>query len=1078
MLDATESLRALRFAPTAIVVLDNNRCFKMISRLADAILGTKKIFSYGQKMELYVAFTCQKEFTSALDEALEICLASPTGMVTPVRICVELQSNNDQMSSTWADLSINAWFSTDDLEENQSMQNTGAKRYKMDENAMHARSSQDVLFSVSISPSASTGHDYHENHGSTHSSESDKVETANALRDSVFQSMESAVLALSKDGKTEIRNKACEEVLSIMPGRDLKEGATHVDGRKSRSPQLQILPWIHATMTVYDEGFTEPLPPIEWPIYQCAYHGRTSPYVSVGLESKITGKRIVLEIITKPMFDSLDHGKHIGGILIFRDVTKEREKLKREGIEQGEAHFKRVSDVMHQMIWLAVPKTGLLEWYNKSFYQYTGLSFEESEGTGWVGVVHEEEIGELARRWAISLETGEIFQYSYRLKRYDGAWRWYLGKATAIRDEITGEITKWFGTNTDIHDQIEALSASRLAQSQLKSVISHAAVTLWAVDCNGIITIAEGPGVHNLKLARARNNSKDGQEMGEHRYESTDWENNDSMVGQSIYRVWGLTNINDSISRALQGETIVNEMQVDGRWYRTSYSPLRAQGRSVVPEFEGDKIDSEKDIDIDHHDIIGVVGASMDITDRKQAQESLEESLLERTRALAAEEAAQEASRLKSRFLANMSHEIRTPIAGIIGLAELLLDEKGLSSLQSDYAETIQRSVEGLLNVMNDVLDFSKVEVGRLDVERIPFNLDILLRDSLRMLSVVTHKKGLDLKDYVRLNYKGPLIGDVNRLRQIITNLLTNAIKFTTHGIITLEVTELSEDANGVLIRFDVKDTGCGINPEALSHLFKPFSQADPSTARRFGGTGLGLSISKSLVELMDGQIGLDSIENQGTHAWFVIPFKKTDSLKGKEEESKKGAPISNDDLISTVRTSGLATIAPVVETSMLNRPRSELFILIAEDNVVNARIASQVVQKMGFQCQIVENGLICLQELDRHRYDLVLMDCQMPYCDGYEATRLIRKSTNVSIRTLPIVALTASAIKGDRERALDAGMVDYLAKPLRRLDLEKILCKWLFDYNARQSLAQYLSIGNRLTPDFEGSLHFNIVVK
>lgn len=1071
MLDADESLRALRFAPTAIVVLDNSRCFKMISRLADAILGTKKMFSYGKRMELYVASTCQKEFNTALDEALEICLQSPTGMVTPVRLCVELQSNDGQMSSTWADLSINAWFSTDDLHNEETRQDCTGKTEKVDDRFFAAaRSPQDALFSISISPSASTGHD---NHASVHSADSDGTETANALRDSVFQYMETAVLALSKDGKTEIRNKACEEVLSIMPGMDLKTRSTDAQGKRTWG---QILPWVHATMTVYDEDFKEPLPPIEWPIYQCAYHGKTSPTTTVGVESKTTGKRIVLEMVPRPMRDSLDHDKHIGGVLVFTDVTAQKERLRREAIEKGEAHFKKVSDNMDSiMIWLAAPKSGLLEWYNKTFFQYTGLTIEETRGTGWVGVVHAEEIEELGRRWAISLETGEVFQYSYRLKRHDGVWRWYLGRASPMRDEQDGSITRWFGTCTDVHDQVEALSASRLAQSQLRSVISHAAVTIWSVNCQGIITIAEGPGVRNLKLAKVESNPHKWRRLGEHTYESTDLEDNESMVGQSIYKVWGLTNINDSISKALQGETVVNEMQVDGRWYRTSYSPLRAQGRSVVPEFQGDKIDARRDSDADQHDIIGVVGASLDITDRKQAQESLEQSLLERTRALAAEEAAQEASRLKSQFLANMSHEIRTPIAGIIGLAELLLDEAGLSSMQKDYGETIQRSAEALLSVMNDVLDFSKVEVGRLDVERIPFDLNTLLKDSLRMLGVVTHKKGLELKDYVRLNYKGPLIGDVNRLRQVLTNLLTNAIKFTTQGVITLEVTELSEDANGVLIRFDVKDTGCGIEPEALSHLFKPFSQADPSTARRFGGTGLGLSISKSLVELMDGQIGLDSITNSGTHAWFVLPFQKTTLLT--EEENSNGASVNSDALMPSIRTSGFAT-APVVETSMLNRPRNELYILIAEDNVVNARIASQAVQKMGFQCTVAENGLIALQELDRHHYDLVLMDCQMPYCDGYEATRLIRKSTNVSIRTLPIVALTASAIKGDRERAIDAGMVDYLAKPLRRPDLEKILCKWLFDFNARQGLAQYLGIANRLTPDIEGSLYFKATSK
>jgi signal transduction histidine kinase/CheY-like chemotaxis protein len=508
-------------------------------------------------------------------------------------------------------------------------------------------------------------------------------------------------------------------------------------------------------------------------------------------------------------------------------------------------------------------------------------------------------------------------------------------------------------------------------------------------------------------------------------------------------------------------------MKVDGRWYRTSYTPLRAEeeegGKVGIQKEENSYLCGKEEADMKRQDIVGVVGASMDITDRKQAETSLEESILEKTRALAAEEAAQEASRLKSQFLANMSHEIRTPIAGIIGLSELLLEEKNLTQQLCDYAETIQRSAEGLLNVINDVLDFSKVEVGKLDVEKIPFNLTLLLEDTLQMLSVVTHKKGLELKDSIRLKYTGLLLGDTGRLRQVLTNLLTNAIKFTSKGQITLEVSTLSEDADSICIRFDVHDSGCGIHSQALSRLFQPFSQADPSTARKFGGTGLGLSISKNLVELMNGQIGLNSTEGQGSHAWFVIPFEKANKMSTIEDKDNNHLQNSNPFLIAAAQTnSGYATeIAPVIDSSMLNQSRKDIWILIAEDNIVNAKIASKNVENLGFNCRIAENGLIALQELDRQPYDLVLMDCQMPYCDGYEATRLIRKSSNQGIKSLPIIALTASAIKGDRERAIDAGMTDYLAKPVKRNVLEKTLIKWLFDHSSQQLLASFVSPPN-----------------
>lgn len=315
------------------------------------------------------------------------------------------------------------------------------------------------------------------------------------------------------------------------------------------------------------------------------------------------------------------------------------------------------------------------------------------------------------------------------------------------------------------------------------------------------------------------------------------------------------------------------------------------------------------------------------------------------------------------------------------------------------------------------------------------------------MLSFATQKKGLDFRDSVDLKFKGQLIGDAGRLRQVITNLLTNAIKFTARGYISLEVLELQETPETLAVRFDVRDTGCGISPDTLARLFLPFSQADPSTARRFGGTGLGLSISKNLVELMNGQIGLDSVEGQGSHAWFIIPFTKA-AKTGQWQAS--GASLAD----SAVVGGGM----PNTESTTLARPRKDIWILVAEDNIVNAQIASKNLKRMGFSCRTAENGLIALDELHKHPYDAVLMDCQMPECDGYEATRRIRKSLNPDIRILPVIALTASAIKGDRERALDAGMVDYLAKPVKRPALEATLCKWLFDQDARQSLGKFFA--------------------
>ncbi len=644
-----------------------------------------------------------------------------------------------------------------------------------------------------------------------------------------------------------------------------------------------------------------------------------------------------------------------------------------------------------------------------------------------------------------------------------------LGRALPLRDQVTGKIIKWYGSCTDCDNEVKALEASRKAQAQLTSVINHAHVTIWSIDRDAIITIAEGPGVRSLRLAPGTPNGSDGDASGSgsgnsmsgslstggtanarsEKIEDAESQTNSqsavsgsgkrsnqrSMIGRSIYEVWDSPGIREAISRALNGESVVQEMEIEGRWFRTQYTPQREES------YEHDANEGP---------IIGVVGASMDITDRRRAELKLEESMHERSRALAAETAAKEASRIKSEFLANMSHEIRTPIAGVIGLSELLCDTT-LTKEQRDFAENIQRSADALLTVINDILDFEKLELGKMDLERSAFNLNVVIMDTQKMLSFATQKKGLEFRNECQLNYTGQITGDAGRLRQVLTNLLTNAIKFTAAGAITLRVIETYEDQKSLHVHFEVRDTGCGISQHTLKKLFQPFSQADPSFARRFGGTGLGLSICKNLVDLMGGTIGLESVENKGSNAWFSIPFEKVRTGEFGGELSPHEEAVS--DVVMEEATSSLG-----VSENPLQRPRKDIWILVAEDNLINAQIALKTLKKMGFSCKVAKDGLEAIEETGKHPYDLILMDCHMPNCDGYEATKRLRKSDSVDIRTTPIIAMTASAIRGDREKCLAAGMSDYLSKPVKSVALESTLVKWLFDPSTRQSLSRYVA--------------------
>jgi PAS domain S-box-containing protein len=543
--------------------------------------------------------------------------------------------------------------------------------------------------------------------------------------------------------------------------------------------------------------------------------------------------------------------------------------------------------------------------------------------------------------------------------------------------------------------------------------------------------------------------------------------------------------------------------------------------------------------------VVGRVWSFHDITERRGLEAELAE----------ARDEALESSRLKSDFLATMSHEIRTPMNGVIGLTGLLLDSP-LTDTQRQYAEGVRTSGESLLGIINDILDFSKIEAGKLELEMVDFDLAEALDDVAFLVAESARAKGLELVAYCHPGMPTLLRGDVGRLRQILLNLVANAVKFTAQGEVVLRASlGHADDAEHVVVRLEVLDTGIGIAPESSERLFDPFSQADASTTRRYGGTGLGLAISRRLTEAMGGTIGVDSELGQGSAFWLELPLARASHPHQVPERSRRLPPdlrilIVDDnqtnrlvlgaqllawdltadlvpdayaalDLIQRAAEEGRPYDIALVDMAMpgrdgmdlarivkadptlrsvrlllltsvsvgadeaaragfsvcLTKPArlSQLYealvralappaqpaplrapppapttspdtkgrLLIVEDNAINQAVARAMVGKLGYSCDVAGNGIEALAAADRRHYDLVLMDCQMPEMDGFEATAELRRR-EAGRSPVPIIAMTAGAMVEDRDRCLAAGMDDYLAKPVKGVELERMLTQWL----------------------------------
>ena len=662
-----------------------------------------------------------------------------------------------------------------------------------------------------------------------------------------------------------------------------------------------------------------------------------------------------------------------------RDITESKQT--EEALQESEEKYRGIFDESIATVYIFDNKKNFID-ANQAGLDLLGYSREELLHMSIPDVDADPVVVLPAHQELLS--GGRLINYEHRLRRKDGTIITVLNNSRPLTNRH-GNVVGMLSTLIDITERKRAEEALRESEELFRSLVNNSSDLTILTDAKGIVTYVS-PHCEQVIGHPAENF------IGK-------------MMPDIIYP--------DDVIKCLQA------------WKQVAH-----QGQELR-EFEYRIVDgqgavrwlshSAKQTAIDEH-VLGMQNTIRDITERKRAEQAL----------ILAKNVAEDAARAKSEFLANMSHEIRTPLNGVIGMTGMLLD-MDLNAKQHEYAQIAHMSGEMLLSLVNDILDFSKIEARKMNLETLDFDLRSTLEDTKDLLAIGAHEKGLELSYQVEPKVPSLLRGDQGRLRQILVNLGTNAVKFTEKGEIVIRVRLESEDERNVTIRVSVHDTGIGIPANRKDSLFSLFTQVDGSTTRKYGGTGLGLAISRQLAELMGGKIGLESKEGIGSTFWFTVAFEKQPAGSGAADEMS--AKIKGEGAIDRFAA------APAI----YENGKRKIRILVVEDNPVNQKVAQAMLRKMEFRADVVADGQEAINALQMIPYDMVLMDCQMPEMDGYEATHRIRNGASGVINSsIPIIAMTAATMQGDREKCVQAGMNDFIAKPVLIKELAEMLTRWL----------------------------------